>query len=36
MREVIAICLEGEKEITSIPEFVGVQKVSIDDKLAHA
>ena len=36
MREVIALCLEGEKETTSIPEFVGVQKVLIDDKLAHA
>ena len=36
MREVIELCLEGEHETTSMLEFVGVQKVSIDDKLAHA
>ena len=36
MREVIELCLEGEEEAVSIPEFVGVQKLSIDDKLAHA
>jgi len=36
MREVIELCLESEEELSSISEFVGVQKVSIDDKLAHA
>ena len=36
MREVIELCLESEHETTSMLEFVGVQKVSIDDKLAHA
>jgi len=36
MREVIGLCLESEAETPPIPEFIGVQKVSIDDKLAHA
>lgn len=36
MREVIELCLESEGETTSMPEFIGVQKVSLDDKLAHA
>jgi len=36
MREVIELCLVGEKERTPMLEFVGVQKVSIHDKLAHA
>ena len=36
IREVIELCLEGQNEPASILEFVGVQKVSVDDKLAHA
>ena len=36
MREVIELCLEGQNEKASILEFVGVQKVLVDDKLAHA
>ena len=36
MREVIELCLEGRNE-TELPlEFVGVQKISVNDKLAHA
>ena len=36
MREVIKLCLEDPSQNASIPEFVGIQKVSVDDKLAHA
>ena len=36
MREVIELCLESKDETASMLEFIGVQKVSIDDKLAHA
>ncbi len=36
MREVIELCLEDQNESESTLEFVGVQKVSINDKLAHA
>lgn len=36
IREVIELCLQGQSETESILEFVGVQKVSVDDKLAHA
>ena len=36
MREVIALCLEDQNEKESISEFVGIQKVSVNDKLANA
>ena len=36
MGEVIELCLEAQEIAISIPEFVGVQKISIDDKLANA
>jgi len=37
IKEVIDICLESGQEISGANmEFVGVQKVTIDDNLAHA
>ncbi len=36
MREVIELCLEGQNETELTLEFVGVQKISVNDKLAHA
>lgn len=36
MREVIELCLESQEETSSVLEFVGVQKVSVHDKLANA
>ena len=36
IREVIKLCLENKNETETIYEFVGVQKVSINDKLANA
>jgi len=36
IREVIALCLEDQNEIQTFFEFVGVQKVLVNDKLAHA
>ena len=36
MREVIALCLEDQNEKESISEFVGIQKISVNDKLANA
>ncbi len=37
IKEVIDICLEGRQEFSGDSmEFVGVQKVTIDDNLAHA
>jgi predicted RNase H-like HicB family nuclease len=35
MREVIELCLENQEGAFSLPEFVGVQKVLVDDKLAN-
>ena len=37
IKEVIDLCLESGQEISGANmEFVGVQKVTIDDNLAHA
>ncbi len=36
IREVIELCLEDHSQPEIITEFVGVQKVSVDDQLAHA
>ena len=37
IKEVIDLCLEGQQEIPDDNmEFVGVQKVTVDDNLAHA
>ncbi len=36
IREVIELCLEDHNQAESVSEFVGVQKVSVNDKLAHA
>lgn len=36
VREVIELCIEDQESKISIPEFIGVQKISIDDKLANA
>ena len=36
IREVIELCLEDHNQAESVSKFVGVQKVSVNDKLAHA
>ena len=36
IREVIELCLESQDDLIQSSEFIGVQKVSVDDKLAHA
>ena len=36
IREVIGLCLENNNESETIYEFIGVQKVSVNDKLANA
>lgn len=36
IREVIELCLEDQNETESMLEFVGVQKVLVNDQLAHA
>ena len=36
IREVIGLCLENNDEPKTSYEFIGVQKVSVNDKLANA
>ena len=36
IREVIELCLESQDDLIQSFEFIGVQKVSVDDKLAYA
>ncbi len=36
IHEVIELCLESRNETDTIYEFIGVQKVSVNDKLANA
>ena len=35
MREVIALCLDEEDDPDVVTEFIGVQKVVVDDSSAH-
>jgi predicted RNase H-like HicB family nuclease len=34
--EVISMCLEEVEEVGPLPEFIGIQKVVLDDTVTHA
>jgi len=34
--EVIGLCLEAEDDLQSHPNFIGIQKVILDDQIAYA